>query len=166
MRYSKYYNIWHTWTILFHLWNGMDRNVKKKLFFIHFLFLLLWLFFLISLAFFFFLSLESPPLPYLLSLSLPFFLLISSQESSPLPFSFSFSFFLFFFSLSLSLSLLFSPPRSLPLRLAITMEFSLTNEVDWWRSHVSWPFFFFLVVDSMWLWVVVELGWFHVISVV
>ena len=30
MRYSKCYNIWYIWTILFHLWNGTDRNAKKK----------------------------------------------------------------------------------------------------------------------------------------
>ena len=42
----------------------------------------------------------------------------------------------------LSLFLLFSPPRPLPLRSAVAVEFGLTNEVDWWRSHISLGFFF------------------------
>ena len=39
--------------------------------------------------------------------------------------------------------MLFSPPRSLPLRSAVAVEFGLTDEVDWWRSHVSLARFFF-----------------------
>ena len=30
MRCAKSYKFWHIWTVLFHLWNGMDRCVKKK----------------------------------------------------------------------------------------------------------------------------------------
>ena len=134
MRSFKCYNIWHTWTVPLHLWNGRTKMLKKKKF-IHFLSFLLWLFFLLSLAFFFFLSLESPPLPYLLSLPLPFFFF--RIFTSP----FFFSFFHYFLCASLSLSL--SPPRSLPLRSAVVMEFGLTDEVDWWRSYVSLASFFF-----------------------
>ena len=89
------------------------------------------------------------------SLPFLFFSLLQSPKSSPLPsFLFLFiSFFpffchsaplcLFFFSLSHSLFLLFSLPRPLPLRLAIAVEFGLTDEVNWWRSHLSLGFFFF-----------------------
>ena len=49
----------------------------------------------------------------------------------------------FFFSLSHSLFLLFSLPRPLPLRSAVAVEFGLTDEVNWWRSHLSLGFFFF-----------------------
>ena len=139
--------------------NGTDENAKKKKI-IHFLSLPLWLSF-VSL-FLFLLSFSATPF-FSITLS-SFFLLLSSPESSPLPF---FPFF-FFVSLCASVSLFFyfpchtlyflffSPPRPLPLRSAIVVEFGLTDEVN----------FFFLVVNSMWLWVVVELGWFHVIWVV
>ena len=77
MRCSKSYKFWHTWTVLFYLWNGTNRCAKKKnIFFIHFLSFLLLLFFLLSLTFFFFLPL---PVPYLLSLSLPFFFFFLQQ---------------------------------------------------------------------------------------
>ena len=71
---------------------------------------------------------------HLLSLS-SFFLLLSSLESSPLlpPFFLSLSlcfYFIFFRLITLSLSLLFSPPRRLPLRSAVAVEFSLIDEVD------------------------------------
>ena len=86
-------------------------------------------FFLLSFPFFFFLS---PPLPSTsVTLSSFFFLLLYSLESSSL-----FFFFLFpvtFFaplSLSLSLTFLFSPPRLLPLRSAVAVEFNLTDEVN------------------------------------
>ena len=107
-------------------------------------------------------SLESPPLPYLLSVSLPFFLFFLLQNLH------LFLFLFFFFpslSLSLSLSLLFSPPRSLPLRSIVIVEFGLTDEVDWWRSHVSLAGFFFffglwIPCDCGWWWSWVDSMWF------
>ena len=85
---------------------------------------------------------------FLSSLS-SFFILLSSSESSHFPFFFPFFFFLSLsLCLSISLSLLFSPPRPLPLRSAVAVEFGLTNEVNWWRSHVSFGSFFFFFFFS------------------
>ena len=139
MRCSKCYNFLHTGTIPFYLWNGMDENAKKKKLFIFSLFLY------DSLSFSSFFLHHSLHLCHTLFLySSSFFSKIFTSPSSSSTFFFlvTFSvplclFFFFFQCHSLSLFLLFSPPRPLPLRLAVAMEFDLTDEVKWWRSHVS-----------------------------
>ena len=112
-------------------------------------------FFLLSFPFFFFLS---PPLPSTsVTLSSFFFLLLYSLESSSL-FFFSFSCHFLCTSLSLSLSILFF----LHLDRCHWDRPSPWSSVSPMRStsgdRMFLFFFFFTVVDSMWLWVVVELG--------
>ena len=131
MRSSKCYNIWHTWTVSFHLWNGRTEMLKKKKNI--FIFSLFFYDFFSSLSCFFLLSLSGISVSSLSSVTPSFLFLLQK---------FHLSLFLFFFPL-LSLRLSLSPPRSLPLRSAVAMEFGLTDEVDWWRSYVSLASFFF-----------------------
>ena len=64
MRCAKSYKFWHIWTVLFHLWNGMDRCVKNIYIYIYILFIPL-----------------SSLLLFFLSFSLTFFLLSSTACS-------------------------------------------------------------------------------------
>ena len=106
MRCSKCYNIWHTWIVLFHLWNDMDENAIKKLF----IFSLFLYDFLSSLSFFFLLSFSTSPFIFCHSLFLFFFFFLLQN----LHLSLFFSFFLFSITFSaplyLSLLLLFLSP--------------------------------------------------------
>ena len=99
MRSSKCYNIWHTWIVPLHLWNGRTKMLKKKKLFIFSLFFYDFFFFSLLLFSSFFLWNLRLFLIFCYSL-FPF----SSSESSPLPFSFLFS-ITFFAPLSLSLHL-------------------------------------------------------------
>ena len=103
MRCAKSYKFWHIWTVLFHLWNGMDRCVKKKKIY-SFLSLLYYFSFSLSLTFF---LLSSTACSLLLSLPLPFFLFFLLQHLHS-----GFGFFFFFFSChDLSLFLFLSRRR-------------------------------------------------------
>ena len=145
MRSSKCYNIWHTWTVPFHLWNGRTEMLKKKKI-IHFLSFLLWLFFFSLLLF-------SSFFIWNLRLFLIFchsLFLFSSSEISPLPFSFLFS-ITFFAPLSLSLSL------SLSLHLDhCHWDRPSPWSLAWWRSYVSLAsfYFYFLGCGFHVIWVV------------
>ena len=97
MRCAKSYKFWHIWTVLFHLWNGMDRCVKKNFILFIPLSSLLLLFLSLSLNFF---LLSSTACSLLLSLPLPFFFFFLLQH---LHSSFGF-FFFFFFPVTISLS--------------------------------------------------------------
>ena len=132
--HEQYHSIFET------VWIKM---LKIYIYIIHFLSLTFWLFFFS--LFLFLLSFSATPFFSVNSLPFLFFSLLQSPKSSPLP-SFLFLFFLFFsffpslrtsvsffFPLSHSLFLLFSLPRPLPLRLAVAVEFGLTDEVNWWR---------------------------------
>ena len=100
-------------------------------------------FFLLSLSLIFLLSFSASPFIFCHSI----FHFSSSFFSKIFTSPFFFSFFFPFLSLSLS------PPKSLPLRLVVTVEFGLTDEVDWWRSHVSLGFCFSQ------LWIACYCGW-------
>ena len=101
MRCAKSYKFWHIWTVLFHLWNGMDRCVKKYIY-IYILFiplssLLLFFLSLSLLLFFFFLP---PPTPSSCHSLFPF----SSSFFSSI-FTVASGSFSFFFPVTISLSL-------------------------------------------------------------
>ena len=133
MRYSKSYKFWHTWTILFDLWNNTDRCAKKifisSLFFYYFSFFSLLLFLLSS-------SVCS------LSLITPFslFLLLSSQHLHHMASGFffsihflctSFSLFYLFFPITLSLSLSLSL-----LSIAFIADLHSSRPIPFTTSHL------------------------------
>ena len=143
MRCSKSYKFWHTWTILFDLWNNIDRCAKKN---IHFLSLLLLLFFLLSLTFsFFFLRL------FLISYH-SLFPFSSSFFSASSPHGFGFFFFPFTFSAPLSLSFIYFF-LSLYLSLSLSLSLSLLSIAFIADLHSSRPIPFttsHLVMTKSW----------------
>ena len=109
MRCVKSYKFWHIWTVLFHLWNGMDRCVKIYIYILFIPLSSLLLFFL-SLSYFF----SSFFHRLLLALVTPssLFLLLSSPASSQW---LQVLFLFFFLSLSLFLSFPVMKKKAIPI---------------------------------------------------
>ena len=99
MRCAKSYKFWHIWTVLFHLWNGTERCVKKKIYFIHSSLFFITFLSLSLLIFFFFLP---PPAPCSCHPLFPFSSFFSSIFTVALG-----SFSCLFFPVTISLSLSF-----------------------------------------------------------
>ena len=121
MRCAKSYKFWHMWIVPFHLWNGTDRCVKKKLFY-SFPPLSSFITFLSYLSYFFssfflclFLSPVTPSSFFFLSSPASLLWLRVFFRSLSLHLSLSLFYFFFPFTISLSLSFPVTKKKAIPI---------------------------------------------------